>query len=95
MQYGQSTEQDFFALDFLPLMASPMTDWSSQYQFASIFLQLGQDLQVTERSTYSVLDLLGDVGGLFDALRIMGSFLVLPFASTALGSSLMLRILSL
>ena len=76
-------------------MASPMTDWSSQYQFASIFLQLGQDLQVTERSTYSVLDLLGDVGGLFDALRIMGSFLVLPFASTALGSSLMQRILSL
>ena len=49
---------------------------------------------VTERSTYSFLDILGDVGGLYDALRILGGLLVMPFASKALSNELVKKILS-
>ena len=49
---------------------------------------------VTERSTYSFLDILGDVGGLYDALRILGGLLVVPFASKALSNELVKKILS-
>lgn len=36
------------------------------------------------RSTYSLLDWLGDVGGLFDALNIIAEFMIAPIASYAL-----------
>jgi len=44
------------------------------------------DSQITERVTYSLLDWLGDVGGLFDALRYIGSFLITPLATYSLKS---------
>ena len=34
-----------------------------------------------ERQTYSILDWLGDVGGLLDGLKIIGSLLIAPIAS--------------
>ena len=43
----------------------------------------------TGRSTYHVLEWLGDVGGLNDALQIIGSFLVVPVAAFALESNLL------
>ena len=36
-----------------------------------------------ERKTYSGLEWLGDVGGLFDALVLIGSFLVGPITAFA------------
>ena len=42
-----------------------------------------------ERQTYSLLELMGDVGGLFDCLIIIGKFLVLPIASFALNEILL------
>lgn len=42
-----------------------------------------------ERQTYSLLDLLGDVGGLFDALKLIGGGLMFPFAQFALGVTLL------
>ena len=42
---------------------------------------------VTERQSYSILDWLGDVGGLFDALSPMGAFLVGPVARIVLRDS--------
>ena len=37
-----------------------------------------------ERKTYDILELLGDVGGLFDGLKIIGGFFVTPIAAFAL-----------
>ena len=37
-----------------------------------------------DRKTYSILELLGDVGGLFDGLKTIGGFFVTPIASFAL-----------
>ena len=39
------------------------------------------DQNVIERQTYSFLDWLGDIGGLYDALRLIGLFVVAPFSS--------------
>ena len=43
-------------------------NWPSKYKYTSINLYQEHDLEVTERSTYSVLDWLGDIGGLFGIL---------------------------
>ena len=51
---------------------------NNRYKFSSIHLIFGPDLHVIERQTYSMLELLGDVGGLFDALRYIGLVLVEP-----------------
>jgi len=44
---------------------------------------------VTERSTYSLLEWLGDIGGLFDALHIIGGFIVGPVAGFSLKAQLL------
>ena len=40
----------------------------AKYKFTSIDLILSSDIIVHERETYSILEWLGDIGGLFDAL---------------------------
>ena len=42
------------------------------------------DLKIIERSTYSILEWLGDVGGLFDMLCLIGGFLIGPLATYSL-----------
>ena len=62
------------------------------YKFNSVYLELSQDKTVYERSTYSFLEWLGDVGGLADALRIIGLILVRPFAYFVLKMELLSRV---
>ena len=50
------------------------------------------DQMKTNRSTYHILEWLGDIGGLSDALYIIGNFLVLPSGVFALESSLLAAI---
>ena len=50
------------------------------YKFASFWLELRQDVTFIERSTYSILEWLGDVGGLFDGLRVLSQLIVTPIA---------------
>ena len=45
-----------------------------------------------ERSTYDVLEWLGDVGGLHDALSIIGYYIVYPFAAFNLNFLLLKRL---
>ena len=55
-------------------------------------MQSSPDLIVIERQTYSLLEWLGDVGGLFDALVIIGEFLVGPISAFALKATLLSKI---
>lgn len=41
----------------------------------------GQDLTLIDRHTYSGLEWLGDVGGLFGALQAIGLFIVGPISA--------------
>ena len=62
------------------------------YKFNSIYLEMSQEKTVYERSTYSFLEWLGDVGGLSDALRIIGQVMVRPFAYFVLQTELLSRV---
>ena len=59
------------------------------YKFSSLELYVTLDSLVTERETYALLEWMGDLGGLFDALRYIGLYLIAPFASYSLKTELL------
>ena len=54
---------------------------NGKYKFTSIELNLDPDMQHVSRQTYSLLDWLGDIGGLLDILLHIGAVLVFPVSS--------------
>ena len=62
------------------------------YKYTSIEINLGQDLTVINRTTYSLLEWLGDVGGLFDAFLMIGSFLLGQIPAYALRVELLTQV---
>ena len=64
----------------------------SKYKFTSVELVINKDLYQISRQTYGLLDWLGDCGGLFDALLLIGEIMVTPFATYALNSSLVSKL---
>lgn len=62
------------------------------FKFTSIWLELGRYDNIIERQTYSLLEWLGDVGGLFDGLRLVSRLIMSPFSSFALKSFLLASI---
>ena len=69
-----------------------MEDPSRKYKFTSIEFNLSTDLKITSRATYSLLDYFGDMGGLIDAFRIIGSLLLTPVVTFAMKARLMSNI---
>ena len=61
----------------------PTKENNNLFKYDGFYFELNQMSKNIERSTYSALDLLGDVGGLFDGLRIITSFLIVPISSLA------------
>ena len=47
-------------------------------------------LTTIERQTYSLLDWIGDVGGLFDGLKVLGTFLIAPVATFAMQAEVLI-----
>ena len=60
------------------------------YKFASFWIEQGQDVTVYDRSTYHTLEWIGDIGGLYDGLKIIGSILAQPIAAFSLKSRMLL-----
>ena len=58
---------------------------SSKYKFASIEVNFTLDQVVWTRQTYSLLDWLGDLGGLYESLYYGCLLLVSPFTRFATG----------
>ena len=52
-------------------------------------------MRVTARETYGLLEFLGDLGGLFDALYYGFAFIASPMTSIVLSSELMMSIFKL
>ena len=40
---------------------------------------MNPDIEVSKRQIYTILDLLGDIGGLLDALKAFGSIIVMLY----------------
>ena len=59
------------------------------YKFNSFWLELSPSLTTIERKTYSMLEWLGDIGGLFEGLNGIGYFLVAPLAAFAMKMELL------
>ena len=53
---------------------------------------MSPDKLVVTRETYSLLDWMGDLGGLFDALYIFCSFMIMPISVFNLQVTLMTRL---
>ena len=62
------------------------------YKFNSFWFELRQELTVIERETYSLLEWLGDVVGLFDGLKLIFKILIVPLTSFALKAELLSEI---
>ena len=64
------------------------------YKFFSLHVDLNTEEVQTNRQTYSLLDWLGDCGGLFDALTLTGKLFVSPLASFRLQKVLVKALVS-
>ena len=62
---------------------------SRRYKFTSLEVNLSLDKLVVNRETYSLLDWLGDLGGLFDALRLICALAISPISGFTLKATLM------
>ena len=83
LQYGQESEDSTFStLSIEPPQASSYKFWPTRenqendYKFASIFLEMDTEKLIIERSTYALLDWVGDVGGLMDGIYIFTGVLL-------------------
>ena len=72
------------------LKPSSFNQWPTEeqpdykYKFSSLVVWLDQEVTQIERSTYNVLEWLGDIGGLYDAMKLVGQAIVYPVAMFAL-----------
>ena len=85
IQYGSQEKITFDSVRFESANPSFLKDWPTKenpdtlVKYSSMALMYDQDMTVIERSTYSLLELLGDVGGLIDGLRYIGIIILSPF----------------
>ena len=102
MQIGFETETDFYdeskefrygptSWNIFPTEENPL----ARYKFVSLQFTFEHDLTVINRQTYSLLDWLGDCGGLLDALLLLGQIFVAPISSFALSTKLMTSLVRL
>lgn len=58
-------------------------EYTDNYEdaYVSVYFRIDNKYQIYERKIYSVLDLLGDVGGMLEAIRVLG-FLIVGFISS-------------
>ena len=75
---GQEVVRIFHNLETTPPLPTSWINFptdeepSNMFKYASFKLELSQDVVEWQRSTYSILDFMGDLGGLFDSLRLIG-----------------------
>ena len=92
LQLGSIDEVEYEKFSFIDAQPSALNKWptkessSTVYKLSSYWIEFGQSLTETERQTYSFLELLGDVGGLFDGFRYLGGPLIAPFAAFSMKS---------
>mmetsp|Transcript_29120 Transcript_29120/g.36103 ORF Transcript_29120/g.36103 Transcript_29120/m.36103 type:complete len:133 (-) Transcript_29120:874-1272(-) len=95
LQYGQAAESDFYSYTMSNNIPSSWNTWPSpenlnaRYKYVSIEYNMNLDKMNWTRSTYSLLDWLGDLGGLMDILLKIGSLMTEPMAHFTLQVTLM------
>lgn len=95
LQFGYSNEKQFLTYvnrgnvpsswNKFPTKQSPGT----RYKYTAIEINFSSDRNLINRSTYSLLDWLGDLGGLLDALYLFGFVMIHPIARFAVDSKIL------
>ena len=67
----------------------PTRENPTMRKFNSLWLEQHIEKSIIERNTYSFLDWLGDVGGLYDGLRKPASMIAYPIAMFLMKSNLL------
>jgi len=94
IQLGFEDEVPFYQLiKSNPLISSwnkhPTEHPGGLYKFVSLELNFNKQKLVVNRETYGILEWLGDIGGLTDALILLGQFFLMPFNKFNLSSFLL------
>ena len=94
LQLGQVNEGQFTSINMKDTDVTAFAEWPTKenpvpYKFNSIYLELSHSTEVYERSTYSLLEWLGDVGGLYDGLGLLSNFLLVPLSHFVLKARLL------
>ena len=66
--------------------------YPEKYSFIKYDFHLSMDGQQISRQTYGILDLFGDVGGLFELFKIFFGFIALPFSQIRMAAFLTNRL---
>ncbi len=98
LQYGLSNDMTFYEYSHTATKPSSWNkyptpeDPSRRYKFVSLEVIVGLDKLVVGRETYSLLDWLGDLGGLFDALFILCGVIISPVAQFSMKAMLLSKL---
>ena len=77
------SEDSFFSVEGGPWEIAGTGNSASQEKLI-IQVWAPQETSIYSREIYNVLDFLGDIGGLFDALKIIGASIIGIFGSSSL-----------
>ena len=98
MQYGQEEDFEFYAFELPPPKPSSWNVYPTRenpdglFKYGSIEVNMSQDLSIWNRQTYSLLDYIGDLGGLLDGLKSLCAIIIAPFSTFSLQSLLLTTI---
>ena len=84
INYGQEVSRQFINFNMKPNEISSEINYPEKYKFFSVHFSLDQDIYKIERSTYDLLDLIGDIGGVFEFFSFALKALCLPFQTMRL-----------
>ena len=81
-------------------MSSVYNSWPTRkennyFKFDGLYFELNSMQTKIERTTYSGLEWLGDVGGLFDGIRIIAHALILPVSTLAMRDKILSQVYSM
>ena len=68
------------------------TDPKAKYKFLSFTFDRHYDVELVTRETYGLLDCLGDIGGLYDAMKYITELMLVPLTNYAYKSILLKNI---
>ena len=88
LKYGQARSvEDFYTYEIGPVQPSSWIDFPSptnkygKYKYVSAEFNMLANAQIITRSTYGILDWLGDIGGLNAVLSYLCGAMIAPFAT--------------
>ena len=73
LQIGRLTEEKF---EGFSIVTKPSRPYELPRKLAAITFEMNLDTKLLERDTYDYMDWVGDIGGVYSALYIMGGFFI-------------------